>query len=138
MKLRFFAVPALSPAQGEAEVNQLLAEGRVLTVERQFVAAGDASYWALCISLAPPPGPLPEAVKGGGTRRVDYREVLDEADFAVFVQLRNRRKKIAAAGLASASERQRAADVALSTLHGSETSTFRHRLLASGVGFRRS
>lgn len=56
----------------------------MLTVERQFVAAGDASYWALCVSLAPPPGPLPEAVKGGGTRRVDYREVLDEADFAVF------------------------------------------------------
>lgn len=90
MKLRFFAVPALSPAQGEAEVNRVLAEGRVLAVERQFVAAGDASYWALCVSLAPPPGPLPEAVKGGGTRRVDYREVLDEADFAVFAQLRAR------------------------------------------------
>ncbi|HNE40026.1 hypothetical protein, partial [Accumulibacter sp.] len=73
MKPRFFVVPALSPgeAEAEAESNQVLAEGRVLTGQRPFVGAGESSFWAICVSLAPAPGRLPEAVKAGGVRRVD-------------------------------------------------------------------
>ena len=94
MKPRFFVVPALSPgeAEAEAESNQVLAEGRVLTGQRPFVGAGESSFWAICVSLAPAPGRLPEAVKAGGVRRVDDREVLDEADFAVYARLRKPRK----------------------------------------------
>lgn len=92
MKPRFFVVPALSPgeaeAEAEAESNQVLAEGRVLAGQRPFVGAGESSFWAICVSLAPAPGRLPEAVKAGGVRRIDDREVLDEADFAVYARLR--------------------------------------------------
>ena len=98
MKPRFFVVPAFSPAEAEAEAeteaesNQVLAEGRVLAGQRPFVGAGESSSWAICVSLAPAPGRLPEAVKAGGVRRIDDREVLDEADFAVYARLRKLRK----------------------------------------------
>ncbi|EXI82855.1 MAG: ATP-dependent DNA helicase RecQ [Candidatus Accumulibacter appositus] len=97
MSYRFFAIPACNPGAAEAELNQLLAASRVLSVERQLVAAGEASFWAICVSLAPGPGPLPDALKAdqGSARRIDYREVLNDADFAVFVQLRALRKSIA-------------------------------------------
>ncbi|HMX69978.1 MAG TPA: HRDC domain-containing protein [Accumulibacter sp.] len=96
MTPRFFVVRAFSPAEAEAESeaesNQVLAEGCVLAGQRPFVGAGESSFWAICVSLAPAPGRLPEAVKAGGVRRVDDREVLDEADFAVYARLRKPRK----------------------------------------------
>ena len=97
MTLRFFAIPACDPAGAETELNHLLAASRVLTIERHFVANGEASFWAVCVRIASGPGPLPEALKAdqAGARRVDYREVLSEADFAVFARLRELRKSIA-------------------------------------------
>jgi superfamily II DNA helicase RecQ len=97
MQMRFFSVPALDPASAEAELNRLLAAGRVAGLERQFVAAGAASFWAVCVSLADGPGPLPAALKAGAGRKLDYREVLSEADFAVFARLRDLRKTLAEA-----------------------------------------
>ena len=99
MTLRFFAIPACDPVAAEAELNQLLAASRVLTIDRHFVACGESSFWAVCVRIASGPGPLPEALKAdqGSARRVDYREVLSEADFAVFARLRELRKSIAEA-----------------------------------------
>lgn len=93
MYLRFLAIPACDPLAAEAELNHLLA------VERHFVANGEASFWVVCVRIAGGPGPLPEALKAdqGSARRVDYREVLSEADFAVFARLRELRKSIAEA-----------------------------------------
>ncbi len=63
MTYRFFAIPAFNPAFAEAELNHLLAASRVLNVERHFVADGEASFWAICLSLAPGPGALPDGLK---------------------------------------------------------------------------
>lgn len=97
MQLRFFAIPALDPAAAEAELNALLAAGRVAGVERQFVAAGAASYWLVIVTLVDGPGPLPAGLKVRSERRTDYREVLSEPDFAVFARLRILRKQVAGA-----------------------------------------
>lgn len=99
MSFRFFAIPACNPGAAETELNRLLAASRVLSVERQLVLAGEASFWAVCVSLAPGAGPLPDALKAepSSGRRIDYREVLDETDFAVFAQLRALRKAISEA-----------------------------------------
>ncbi len=107
MSYRFFASPAFNPASAEAELNQLLAARRVLNVERHFVVDGEESFWAICVSLAPGPGALPDGLKAdqGSARRIDYREVLNEADFAVFAELRSLRKTIAdAEGVAQYAE----------------------------------
>jgi hypothetical protein len=68
MEMRFFAVPALNPTQAEEEVNRLCTERRVVAVERQFVAAGHDSFWAVCVTLAPGAGTLPDALKTADRR----------------------------------------------------------------------
>lgn len=95
MQLRFFAIPVLDPAAAEAELNALLAVGRVAGGERQFVAARAASYWSVIVTLADGPGPLPAGLKVLSDRRTDYREMLSEPDFAVCARLRILRKQVA-------------------------------------------
>ena len=95
MQLRFFTIPAVDSAAAEAELNALLAAGRVAGVERQFVAAGAASYWSVIVTLVDGPGPLPAGLKVRSERKTDYRELLSEPDFAVFARLRALRKQVA-------------------------------------------
>ena len=106
MQQHFFAVPALHPEAAQEEVNAFCAAHRVVAVERQFVAAGLDSYWAVCVVVVLGAGPLPEAVKvtgrrsgarnqPGATARVDYRAVLSAVDFTLFAALRAWRKTTA-------------------------------------------
>lgn len=104
MLTRFFAVPALNTGQAEAEVNEFCRSQRVVSVERHFVADGANSFWAICVVVAPGPGPLPDAFKsperrpsgrGDSGARVDYKQVLSEAEFKVFAVLRVWRKATA-------------------------------------------
>lgn len=91
MRLRFFSVPAREPAAEAEEVNQFLASHRVLAVDRHLVADGPASFWAICVNYLDRSGAGPLGRKG----KIDYREVLPEEQFAVFVRLRALRKQIA-------------------------------------------
>jgi superfamily II DNA helicase RecQ len=75
------------------ELNQFLASNRVLLLERQFVADGPRSAWAICVSYLDRGGR--PASDREPTKRVDYREVLSAADFAVFAKLRSLRKALA-------------------------------------------
>jgi superfamily II DNA helicase RecQ len=99
--LHFFTIPALSPQAAQAELNLFLQQQRVVAVEKQWVADGAASYWALCVTVVDGPGALPASLRapgqGGktGSPKVDYREVLNAADFTVFAELRNLRAGIA-------------------------------------------
>ena len=104
MSLHFFSIAALQPQPAQDDFNDFCAAHRVLQVERQFVAAGAQSFWALCATVASGPGPLPAALKrggrgseaeAGGERKVDYKELLSEPDFAVFAALRQLRKTLA-------------------------------------------
>ena len=63
MPYHFFAVPCLEPHELEDELNQFCASNRVVAVEKQFVAAGTSSYWAICVTVATGPGPLPDSLK---------------------------------------------------------------------------
>ncbi len=54
---------------------------------------GANSVWAICVSYL---GDANRQLAAGAKRpKVDYREVLSEADFAVFAKLRNLRKELA-------------------------------------------
>jgi len=91
MKYRFFSVLALSPQSGEGELNTFCASHRVASVDKAVILDGANSYWSFCI------GYQDGADKAQQTRpgRVDYKEVLDEADFALFARLRSLRKALA-------------------------------------------
>ncbi len=97
MQMHFFAIAALDPAEGQAELNQFLGAHRVTGIERQFVPAGTDSHWAVCVSIVQGPEPLPQALKAESTRgaKLDYKQVLSADDFAVYAELRNLRKHLA-------------------------------------------
>ena len=91
MKYHFFTVPAMAPEAAQEELNQFCTGQRVVSVDKQFVQDAERSYWALCVCyLDGQEGPL-AARKG----KIDYREVLNEQDFALFSKLRDLRKTLA-------------------------------------------
>lgn len=102
--LYFLTIPALYPSVAQQELNQFIQKHRVAAIEKEFVADGASSYWSLCITVLEGEGTLPAALRAPGsvsagksTPKIDYREVLNEADFAVYADLRNLRASIAKA-----------------------------------------
>ncbi len=95
MKLKFFAIPALFPVPAEEELNRFLDSHRVSQVERHLVADGASSYWSVCVTwLAADAAGGKDAVRRG---RIDYREVLEAGEFALYDRLRTLRKQMAEA-----------------------------------------
>ncbi len=91
MRYHFLTVPVWTPGEAESELNAFLAAHRILTVDRQFVSDGGRSAWALCIAyIENGAEPLP-----GRRGRIDYRELLPEAEFAALARLRALRKELA-------------------------------------------
>jgi superfamily II DNA helicase RecQ len=105
MSLHCFYLPARHPEPAQSELNAFLSSHRVLAVQREWLADGADSGWAFCVEVAEGPGPLAAAVKvdggqrggrsGGSSGEVDYKQLLSEADFAVFARLRALRKQLA-------------------------------------------
>lgn len=91
MKIRVFTVDARDPAAGEEALNAFCASERVAEVERKFVKQGSRSFWTFCVTAVDGAASA-RAAASSRRDRVDYREVLSEADFVVFAQLRDIRK----------------------------------------------
>ena len=91
MKYQFFVIPAQNPRPAQEELNRFCAGCRVINLEKAFVANGDRSFWSVCVTWLEGEKSLQNQSKS----RVDYREVLNEKDFAVFAKLRSLRKSIA-------------------------------------------
>lgn len=88
MKYKFFYIPVIDSGVSAQELNSFCAGHRVLSIEKEFVSDGQNSFWSVCISYMEGNPPVP----GSGRTRVDYREVLNDKDFAVFAKLRTLRK----------------------------------------------
>ena len=95
MTLHFFDVPVLNPEPAQTELNRFLNGHRVLTVDRRLIDDGPNSRWAICVTTMPKPKSTPSHSSGSKRPRVDYRNVLPEAQFEVFAELRTLRKEIA-------------------------------------------
>lgn len=93
MAYRVFNIPAVAGSGDEAaELNAFLRGRKVVAVHREFLQDGAASRWCFCVEYLDGTPPGPPAGAGG---KIDYREVLDEAQFARFRVLREARKKVA-------------------------------------------
>lgn len=95
MSFHIVTVPIERTAETFEALNAFLARRRVLSVDRQLIHDGTRSAWTFCVTWVPLDGDAEgdgadDAAKKG---RVDYREVLDEQDFAVFAKLRDLRKR---------------------------------------------
>lgn len=94
MPFEFIQIPANGQGSAKEELNKLLRGGRIASVRKEFVAHGEDSFWAFCVEY------LDGAVgtdrsrggSGAGTAKVDYKEILNEADFSQFAKLRDLRK----------------------------------------------
>jgi len=89
MGLSFQWIPARHGDRAEEHLNAFLRRVRVLSIEKHFCGSGADPGWAVCIEYA-------DTQERAGSNfkdvRVDYREVLAEADFRVFAALRKARK----------------------------------------------
>ena len=99
MQFRVFSIPAFGDAEGENDLNAFLRSHRVVSVRREVVQIEGTSYWSFCIEYVE--GGSGALRNGAGKRgesraRVDYQQVLSPPDFALFLQLRDVRKELAA------------------------------------------
>ena len=91
MKIRVFSVPTQNPDTAVADLNGFLGSQRIVHLERQFVDDGVNSFWSICVTYIDG-GVRPATAKG---EKIDYREVLPEAEFAIYAKLRTLRKELA-------------------------------------------
>ncbi|HOH49506.1 MAG TPA: HRDC domain-containing protein [Candidatus Hydrogenedentes bacterium] len=91
---KFFVVPVGDSEQGEQELNRFLRGRRIITAHKELVRDGGSVYWAFCVEYIENGAPSGQQ-KGPEKARVDYKEVLGEADFALFTRLRDRRRELA-------------------------------------------
>ena len=95
MPFEFIQIPANGQGNAKEELNKLLRGGKIASVRKEFVSNGEDSFWAFCIEFLD--GSLGVMDKGRSATsgpKIDYKELLNEADFAVFARLRDLRKVI--------------------------------------------
>lgn len=96
LQYKFFRIPVQSAAAWEDEVNRFLRSVRVVHVQRDFVAQGENSFWALAVEYMPADGRSPGGNDSRRREKVDFKAILSPEDFAVFARLREWRKEVAA------------------------------------------
>jgi len=83
-----YTVPVFDPGAELEKLNAFLRGNRVYHVEKRFFVSGQGAYWSFCIEH--------EGVSQPKTQgKIDYREKLSEADFAIFSKLRDLRASCA-------------------------------------------
>jgi len=93
MPVKFFACSCRGDDEATEHLNRFLSGHRIVSVEKNFVQDGQTSFWAVCVTYIEQDSiNRPAPMKRG---KLDYREILPEAEFAVFAKLRNVRKLLA-------------------------------------------
>jgi superfamily II DNA helicase RecQ len=96
MPYDFFQIPAHGGAEAAVALNRRLRSGRIAAVRKEFVLAEGAAFWAFCVEYIDGAAAPSGARNASKTAKVDYRELLPEADFKRYAKLRELRKELAA------------------------------------------
>ena len=98
MQIQIFNISLADGAEGLSEMNRFLTGHKVLEVEQQFFGNANGGMWSFCVRYLPTAnGGSASPFQSAAKEKVDYRQVLSEAEFAVFSRLRVIRKQLAAA-----------------------------------------
>jgi superfamily II DNA helicase RecQ len=92
MQLKIINVPLADDGSMQSELNKFLAANRVLEVEQRFFQNEKGGCWSFCIRYIVQSGSMPFT---GSKEKVDYKNILNEKEFAVFSSLREIRKQLA-------------------------------------------
>jgi len=90
MALQFFTISVQDEGAASEQLNQFLRAHKVVDVDRRFVDNGANSFWTVCVKYLDGEGRAQATPKS----KIDYREVLNEKDFAVFSRIRALRKEL--------------------------------------------
>jgi superfamily II DNA helicase RecQ len=90
MQIQFFHIPVQDSAQATEEMNAFLRSHKIIDIEKHFVAAESNSFWSFCIRYFAGDAPVTDKKHS----KIDYKEVLDEATFKIYSDLRECRKQI--------------------------------------------
>jgi len=91
MNYKIFNVPIPDSENETEKMNNFLSGIRIISVQKEIVKTGEASFWSFVIEFYQEHGNN----LAGRKNKIDYREVLSEEDFSVYSTLRELRKQIA-------------------------------------------
>ncbi|PWC95999.1 HRDC domain-containing protein [Azospirillum sp. TSO5] len=97
MQLHFFTIPVHGGDEAAETLNRFLGGHCNLAIDRSFVQDGGNSAWSLCVSFEPADGGDRPASGGKRATKLNYREILNGQDFALFARRRVLRKELAEA-----------------------------------------
>lgn len=92
MQIRIFTIPLFGGEEALEEMNKFLRGNKVVDISKNLVQQGEVTYWSFCVTYLlgiPPKTQQPVDKK----EKVDYKQILSEAEFARFVLLRTLRKR---------------------------------------------
>jgi len=90
MKIQIFSIPIIGGEEENKRMNDFLSSHRVVKIQEKLTAS---DYWTFCISYV---DKQPETeIDSKKQKKIDYKDVLNEEDFARFSAMRTVRKKIA-------------------------------------------
>jgi len=91
MQIKLFAIPVTDDGTILAEMNRFLRSNRILEVRENFYSNENGAEWCFSIRYMEPKF----GRQGEQSKRIDYKDVLDEQTFEKFCRLREIRKKAA-------------------------------------------
>lgn len=94
MQYRIFTIPICGGEELNDEMNKFLRAHRIVNVERKLVENENAC-WSFCIEYIDSAVAVVNNNVWQKKEKVDYKTVLDEETFNIFVRLREIRKQIA-------------------------------------------
>ena len=95
MQIKIITIPALDSEAFCVEMNTFLRSHKIIDIEKQFFSGTNGAYWSFCIRYFDSSQNRVQGQHGTTKRKkVDYKEILDDATFAIFAKLRELRKTI--------------------------------------------
>jgi superfamily II DNA helicase RecQ len=100
MKLQYasFLIPLYPDSPEQEALNRFIRGRRVIQTRKELIPVEGQHQWAFMVEYLDSPGNTTDAAADIPRSKVDYKEILSEADFAVFSKLREVRKKLSEEG----------------------------------------
>lgn len=91
MQIKIFTVPISDNGSAQIELNKFLSANKVLEIEQFFYQNEKGAVWCFCVRYLNSTTIFLKQL----SEKIDYKEVLNEKQFAVFSRLRQIRKSMA-------------------------------------------
>lgn len=95
MKIHFFSVNALEPAEDQVAIDDFCSRHRVVAIDKKLLENVQIPYWAVSVTYLEASASLKKSEYPVNKKsQIDYQVVLKPSDFALYTKLRTLRKEI--------------------------------------------